>query len=78
MPPNSNKSCIMLDNDGVVTIACLLSSGDCAVCGETLTLVPCMLIYRPSLNIFDPVCRDCGIVIMRSARVRLSDPEYNG
>lgn len=60
------------------TIFCHIRDTKCSVCGTAIDHIPAMLLYRPPRDGYELVCRDCALVIMSAARVRIVDPYYNG
>jgi predicted RNA-binding Zn-ribbon protein involved in translation (DUF1610 family) len=69
---------MFVEMNEVCSASLIATSFDCVVCGETLHRVPGLFVYRPSLDAFHVICRECAITIMRAARVRISEPEYQG
>lgn len=70
--------CVLVTDEGFNLCSCVVSGLSCAVCKQELAGIPAMLLYRPPEANYDMICRDCTMVILRAANVRLEKPEYTG
>lgn len=56
------------DERGSFTIHAPVGHLICDLCSEPLAMVPGLLMYRPSLDVYDALCRECAIAVLGEAR----------
>lgn len=78
MSDAAEAPCIMVSSEGANTCVCTTTDPICGVCHGEMAQVPALLLYRPSRKIYELICRECGMIILKAAKVRLNEPEYDG